>query len=218
MIKYLKLLNGIQFRFFLNIKRRLQEIEWREGNKHNHTSIDIGVKNSKLIQVGKHTYGHLKVEMFGNLDERLIIGNFVSIASGVTFILGGNHQISAFSTYPLKSLLLGNDTLMDAQTKGPIIIEDEVWIGANTIIMSGVTIGENAIIAAGSVVTKNVPAYSIVGGNPAKFIKWRIDEHLIAEKSKINLIDFDTNILKKNHELFYQNLTKDNLEVIKKLL
>lgn len=218
MIKYLKLLNGIRFRFFLNIKRRLQEIEWRERNKHNHTSIDIGVKNSNLIQVGKQTYGHLKVETFGNTDEKLIIGNFVSIASEVTFILGGNHQIRSFSTYPLKSLLLGNDTVMDAQTKGPIIIEDEVWIGANCVIISGVTIGKSAIIAAGSVVTKDVPAFAIVGGNPAKFIKWRIPEELIPERIKYNLIDFDIDVLKKNHDLYYEVLTEDNLEAIKKLL
>lgn len=135
----------------------------------------------------------------------------MSIEKNVQFILGDNHQIDAFTTYPLKAMYLEPCCEQDATTKGAIIIEDEVWLGANSIILSGVTIGKGAIVAAGSVVTKDVPPYTIVGGNPAKFIKNRVPERLIPLMSNVSLNDLDIEKVKQNIDLFYQPLSEDIL-------
>ncbi|WP_208110903.1 CatB-related O-acetyltransferase [Flavobacterium sp. 245] len=214
----MKFLNLIRIEISNSVRGRMQAVQWRLDNKHNFTSLSINVKKSEIIKVGKFSYGELNVEYFGNKDEALHIGNFVSIASNVVFILGGNHQINTFTTYPIKAHFVEKFSEIDAQTKGPIILEDEVWLGSNTIVMSGVTIGKGAIVAAGSVVTKDVPPFSIVGGNPAKFIRWRIPEDLIADRTSINLSDLGMESIKKNIDVLYKTLDLDVINSIKKTL
>ena len=102
------------------------------------------------------SYGLLNILSYSPSNERLQIGNYVSIAPNVLFILGGNHQINTITNFPLYSLLISPNPI-DSESKGLIVIEDEVWIGANATILSGVRIAKGAIIAAGSVVTKDVP-------------------------------------------------------------
>ena len=102
-------------------------------------------------------------------------------------------------------------------TKGAIIIEDEVWLGDDSIILLGVTIGKGAIVAAGSVVTKDVPPYTIVGGNPAKFIKNRVPETLIPLMNEIYLNDLEMEKVKQNIDLFYQPIDEDILMKISSL-
>ncbi|ATA94026.1 CatB-related O-acetyltransferase [Capnocytophaga canimorsus] len=194
----------------------VKKVFWRNKNRHNEVSIG-NVKNIDLVEVGIGSYGNLNVHSFENKKEKLIIGNYVSIADNVTFILGGNHQVNTFSTYPIKAKAIEPFSEDDAQTKGAIVVEDEVWIGTNVTILSGVTIGKGAIVAAGSVVTKNVAPFSVVGGNPARFIKNRIDERLISQRQEINLIDIDLDRVVKNIDLFYKELTEDVLREIEKL-
>lgn len=118
--------------------------------------------------------------------DKLVIGKFCALASGVTFIMGSaNHRMSSISTYPFNVFggAWAENTpshLSQLPFKGDIVIGNDVWIGRNSVIMSGVHIGDGAIIAAYSVVTKNVAPYTIVGGNPATVIKKRFDEELIA--------------------------------------
>ncbi|HAY3540432.1 CatB-related O-acetyltransferase [Elizabethkingia anophelis] len=216
MIKYLKLFNAIRIEILNNFRRRLQSVQWRLDNKHNYTSLSKNVKDSKIIKVGNFSYGEINAESFENKDEKLIIGNFVSIAPNVLFILGGNHQIDTFTCYPLKAQFLEPYCNEDAQTKGPIIVEDEVWIGNNVIVMSGIKIGKGAIVAAGSVVTKDIPPFAIVGGNPAKFIKWRFAEELISKRVEININTIELEIIKQNIDLFYKRLDSDTVDLIKK--
>ena len=117
--------------------------------------------------MGNYTYGKIDINFFTN-KEKLIIGNFCSIADGVKFVTGGNHFADRLLTFPVGSIYnIGKD---DGYTKGPIIVEDDVWIATNALILSGVTIGRGAIVAAGAVVVKDVPPYAIVGGNPAKIL------------------------------------------------
>lgn len=217
MIRYIKLLNLFRSDLLLFYKRSMQKVVWRMQNQHNYTTLSRNVKNAKVIVVGNKSYGTLNVESFENVEEKLTIGNFVSIAPNVYFILGGNHQTSAFTTFPLKAFFFEKYSPWDAATKGPIIVEDEVWIGQNSIVISGVTIGEGAIIATGSVVTKDVKPYSIVGGNPAKFIKWRISEYLIEERKKISVSDISIDQIKDNQNLFYQELNENVLNELGKL-
>lgn len=214
MIRFLKILNLIRFKIILLFRQYLQSVDWRLNNSHNSTNLGKYISDINKIRVGKYSYGEINVESFDNPDEKLIIGNYVSIASKVVFILGGNHQTDTFTPFPLKTRFIKFSPELDAKTKGGIIVEDEVWIGANVIIMSGVKIGKGAVIAAGSVVTKDVEPFSIVGGNPAKFIKWRIPIELIQDRKKINLIDLDIEIIKKDVNLFYEKLDENILKYI----
>ncbi len=118
--------------------------------------------------------------------DRLIIGKFCSLASGVQFIMGSaNHRISSISTYPFNVFggawaELTPPHLSQLPFKGDIVVGNDVWIGRNSVIMPGVHIGDGAIVAAYAVVTRDVAPYTVVGGNPAAFIKKRFDEELIA--------------------------------------
>ncbi|WP_437891711.1 CatB-related O-acetyltransferase [Phytobacter sp. V91] len=131
--------------------------------------------------IGDHTYGRPTV-----LEPKmasLTIGKFCSIAGEVVIILG-NHRINTASTYPFKTLSKhwpGAKTLdvRDHFTNGDVIIGNDVWIGHGSTIMSGISIGDGAVIAANSLVNKNVPPYAIVGGTPARIIRYRHDKDII---------------------------------------
>lgn len=113
--------------------------------------------------------------------EKLIIGKFCQIATGVRFITnGGNHSFAGVSTYPFK--VMGKSwakASMKTVSKGDTIIGNDVWIGNSATIMNGITIGDGAIIGANALVTKDVAPYTIVGGNPAKVIRKRFDDETI---------------------------------------
>lgn len=127
----------------------------------------------------KHVTHHY--EFYG---DKLIIGKFCQIAAGIEFIMNGvNHQMNAASTFPFY-IFEGWDQntpeLHKMPLKGDTIVGNDVWIGQNATILPGVHIGDGAIIGANSVVTKHVEPYSIVAGNPARFIRKRFDEEMIA--------------------------------------
>ncbi len=134
---------------------------------------------------------------YPEFGDKLIIGKFCSIASGTTFIMGpANHRISSVTTYPFH--VFGGlwqertpDHMAQLPFKGDLVIGNDVWIGRESVIMPGVKIGDGAIVAAYSVVTKDVPPYAVVGGNPARLIKKRFDEEMIALLLKIRWWDFD---------------------------
>jgi acetyltransferase-like isoleucine patch superfamily enzyme len=130
--------------------------------------------------VGKHTYG--VPDVFEAHMARLRIGSFCSIARGVSIALG-DHKIGNVSTYPFQRLArhwpeaaaAGTDHV----TKGDVTIGDDVWIGAHAFIGSGVTIGSGAVVGAHSVVVKDVPAYAIVVGNPARIVRFRFPADVV---------------------------------------
>lgn len=137
------------------------------------------------FSIGKWTYGNPEVIRWKD-GGHLTIGKFVSLAGGTTIMLGGDHTTSFVSTFPFKDLwrsavkLPGRET-----TKRDVAIGNDVWIGRNSLILSGVNIGDGAIIGAGSVVTKDVHPYAIVAGNPAKMIRYRFDEKTIERLLKM---------------------------------
>jgi virginiamycin A acetyltransferase len=115
---------------------------------------------------------------FPFVGDKLVIGKFCALARGVKFIMNGaNHKLSGVSTYPFQIFGNGWEKVMpaagDLPYKGDTVVGNDVWIGYEALIMPGVTIGNGAIVAARSVVTADVPAYTIVGGNPAKPIRAR---------------------------------------------
>jgi acetyltransferase-like isoleucine patch superfamily enzyme len=156
---------------------------WRKRNAHNQTVIR-NLFDFEKVRVGQATYGPLNIQEWGHPDEQLNIGHYVSISEGVTFILGGNHPYQGITTFPVKVKYLGH--AKEAQTKGAINVGDDVWLGHNAMVMSGVTISQGAVVAAGSVVAKDVPPYAIVAGNPARVIKYRFPESIIHKLMKIN--------------------------------
>lgn len=123
---------------------------------------------------------------FPFIGDRLIIGKFCAIAKGVQFIMNGaNHKLSGASTYPF--FIFGNGWEKatpqpgELPYKGDTIIGNDVWIGYDALIMPGVNVGNGAIISSRSVVTSDVPAYAVVGGNPAKVIRMRFPADTIAD-------------------------------------
>lgn len=137
-------------------------------------------------------------------NDKLIIGKFCSIACGVKFIFNSaNHTLSSLSTYPFPLFyeeweLKRKDVADSWDNKGDIIIGNDVWIGYEAIILSGVTIGDGAIIGARAVVTKDVPPYTIVGGIPAKPIKKRFSDETISLLLKIKWWDWPKERILKN--------------------
>lgn len=178
---------------------------------HNRTNIQ-NVFNQKLVTVGKGTYGPLYVMTFGN-SERLCIGNYCSIGPQTAFILNADHYTNTVTTYPFKVRIL-HSVSYEGVSKGNIIIDDDVWIGYGAIIMSGVHIGQGAVIAAGAVVTRDVPPYAVVGGSPAKILKYRFSKEVIDEIVKLDFSLFDKKFTEKHINDLYTEVRKDNINEI----
>lgn len=185
---------------------------WRKLNKHNET-VAMRMFDRDKVSVGNYTYGHLNVFEWGMIEERLQIGNFVSIAEGVKFILGGNHSTDSYSTFPF-SAKAGLEAGIDAKSKGAIVVNDDVWIGLDVVILSGVTIGRGAVIAAGSIVTRDVQPYAIVAGNPAKFVKYRLSQDEIKVASKIDFNKIKVELIDENNVHILYSRPKE-VELIK---
>lgn len=156
-------------------------------------------KYYRLRMVDKYCYFGGRVDVASNLIAKeysfignnciicpnVKIGRYTMLAANVS-ILGGDHII----TNPASPIIFSGRPKMETTTIG-----DDVWIGSNTIIMAGVTIGNGSIIGAGSIVTKDIPAYSICAGNPAKYIRKRFsDEEILIHKNmlkdKFNSINY----------------------------
>lgn len=168
------------------------------------TKAVIFLKNfitNPLIRVGDYTYydGKDHPETFETENVifartcTLTIGKFCQLAYGTKFILSdSNHQMSGFSTYPF--FIFGKmaegcpeweDYEVDLPSKGNTSVGNDVWFGHESCILPGVTIGDGAIIGAKSVVTKDVPPYTIVGGNPAKILRKRFEDETLKQLLRI---------------------------------
>ncbi len=152
---------------------------FEDPSKANHRKL-----GNSTIEIGRFSYGYenMEVREWGE-GANLTIGSFCSIAHAIRVFLGGNHRIDWASTYPFghifKSQLGGQGIVGHPLSSGDIVIGNDVWLGAGATIMSGVSIGNGAVIAANATVIKDVEPYEIVGGNPAKHIKYRFDGAII---------------------------------------
>ncbi len=186
---------------------------------------------SPLIEVGEFTYyddpddatafeTRNVLHHYG--PERLIIGKFCAIATGVQFIMNGaNHRMSGPSTYPFP--IMGGawaehmDLVTALPNRGDTIIGNDVWIGAHATIMPGVRVGNGAIISTHSVVTKDVPDYAIVGGNPAHLIRLRFDEADVAKLLDAAWWHWPLEAITDNIRVIADGTANDLAEIAKRL-
>uniref|UniRef100_UPI00404A7D76 xenobiotic acyltransferase family protein n=1 Tax=Flavobacterium sp. TaxID=239 RepID=UPI00404A7D76 len=160
-----------------------------------------GATLSGNIQMGRYS------SLWGpNLDiisgnQQVTIGNFCSIARNVTFQTY-NHNHKKLTTYFIGRNLFNEKWENETVSKGDVIIENDVWIGAHCVILGGITIGNGAVIAANSVVNKDIPPFAIVAGTPAKIIGYRFDDLAIKEIQDLQWWDWSLEKLEKNKHLF----------------
>lgn len=131
-------------------------------------------------EVGRGTYGEPKIRRWDS-PATLTVGSFCSIAKGVVIFLGGNHRTDWITTYPFTVFRESARHITGyPATRGDVVIGNDVWIGTGAMILSGVRIGNGAVIGAMAVVTRDVPPYSIVAGNPAQVVRMRFKEDEIS--------------------------------------
>jgi len=142
---------------------------------------------------GAGTYGDLTVLDWGE-GATLTMGAYTSIGTGVTVMLGGEHRTDWVTTYPFSVFWdAAKEIKGHPRSKGDVVIGNDVWIANDARIMSGVTISDGAVVGAGAVVTKDVPAYAIVAGNPSRVVKFRFDERTIERLLAIKWWDWEPN-------------------------
>lgn len=155
------------------------------------------------VTIGTGTYGvGEKTVLLFRDDDRVVIGKYCSIAFGVTVVASGEHNYKGIANFPLAAVLQG-DVDRDTFSKGTVRIGNDVWIGANATILSGVEIGDGAVIAAGAVVTESVPPYAIAGGVPARVIKYRFPAETIEHLLRIRWWDWPADRISQDMEWFY---------------
>lgn len=140
------------------------------------------------MSTGKYTYGKPNIHQWGE-GKKLTVGNFCSIGGNCNVYTGGNHRTDWVTTYPFGHIHQKKFNKFNGKghpsTKGDVVIGNDVWIGDNVTIMSGITIGDGVVIANNSHVIKDVKPYSLIGGNPAKFIKYRFNQEQIKKLLQI---------------------------------
>lgn len=175
-------------------------------NVINDVSITVGdytMYNDFVHDPREFQFNNVLYHYYINKD-RLVIGKFCSIACGAKFIFtSANHALGSLSTYPFP--IFYDEWALDAvnvtdawDNKGDIVVGNDVWIGYETVILSGVTIGDGAIIGARAVVTKDVPPYTIVAGVPARPIRKRFDEETIARLEQLRWWDWPEDEIRRN--------------------
>jgi acetyltransferase-like isoleucine patch superfamily enzyme len=167
------------YRYIKNKKRAKQDV----NKDKDRIEIISGVE----VKVGKFTYGTewVNILKWSDSDLHVEIGRFCSISYGLRIFTGGNHRKDWITTYPFGHVPPTSEFILPVkghpQCNLPVIIENDVWIGRDVTLMSGVTIGNGAVIAANSHVVRSIPPYAIAGGNPAKIIGYRFDDGLISK-------------------------------------
>lgn len=191
---------------FYSLSKQLFKRKWRKLNPKNFTNAE-DLFDPECVDVGDYTYGGLRVLTYSK-NNKLKIGRFCSIAQEVMFVLSADHYINHISSYPYKVWIMQEK--QEGVSKGDIIVDDDVWVGFRSTILSGVHIGQGAVIAAGSVVTKDIPPYAIVGGVPAKIIKYRFSPDMITELLKIDYSKLTEDAIRQHINDLYVELKDIN--------
>lgn len=204
-------------------------------NEYKTSCFVKNVVKAPNVQIGDYTYYDDSVAPtdfeknnilfnYPEFGEKLIIGKFCQIASGTKFIMGpANHRLCSVTTYPFN--VFGGaftentpDHVSQLPHKGDTVVGNDVWFGRESVIMPGVKIGDGAIIAAYSVVAKDVEPYTLVGGNPARFIKKRFSDELTGLLLRLKWWDFQGEKLAEILPLLCDSDLQKVVEEIKKIL
>jgi len=177
------------------------------------TIIHKSIVSGKNISIGNNTSIAYQTLILNQSENNLTIGNFCSIAP-YCCIYGHNHNHQTLTTYYARQRIFKEDAGIDAISKGDTIIGNDVWIGTQSVVVSGIKIGDGAVVAAHSTVTSDIPPYAIVGGSPAKIIKYRFSDDIIKKLLEIQWWHWDIEKIKRNKHLFYGDLTLEKLNNI----
>jgi virginiamycin A acetyltransferase len=165
-----------------------------------------------VIKVGRYSVINGPNTDFYSELHPIVIGSFCSIARNVSF-QEFTHYSDRVTTHLISKHIFKNSN-KDIFSKGPIEVGNDVWIGAHSVVLSGVKIGNGAIVASNSVVNKDIPPYAIVGGSPVKIIKYRFEDEIIELLENIKWWDWNIEKILKNEKLFNQRLSLDILKNI----
>ncbi len=174
-----------------------KDVEIGEGTTFYDTPLVFG-----KVKIGRYTsINGPGTRICSNIND-VEIKAFCSIASNV-IIQEYYHNTALPTTYNILSQVIKDkDAGLQVTSKGKVILEEDVWVGSNACILSGVTIGRGSVIGAGAVVTKDIPPYSVAAGNPCKVIKSRFDQNTIAELEASRWWEWSEDEIKKNAEFF----------------
>lgn len=153
--------------------------------------------NYSSYRIGKGTFGNPRIEKWKINCGNLEIGSFCSFARGVTIFLGGDHH-TEWVTTSVAEAYCGMKGYPQCRTDGDVIIGNDVWVGTEAFILSGLKIGDGAVIGARAVVAKDVPPYSVVVGNPARVVKKRFSDDIINKLLKIKWWEWEDDKIKEN--------------------
>lgn len=175
--------------------------------------INSGNHRYQLISIGKKSYISQAMLDWGSIRSNVLIGRYTSIAHRVVFEIGLNHNHNEVSSYPFRDFDAANDPGNEdvnhfyENNHYQIIIGNDVWIGEGVKILGGVHIGNGAVIGMGAVVTKDVPPYSVVVGNPAHVVKYRFDEDTIKKLEEIKWWNWDEGTIESARQEMADSVT-----------
>lgn len=142
------------------------------------------------VPIGRGSYGDLRIQRWRG--TQLTIGAYCSFAEGVRILLGGEHRMDWVTTYPFNVFNpAARHITGHPRSKGDVVIGSDVWVGTEALILSGVTIGDGAVIGARAVVARDVPPYAVASGNPARVVKYRFSEDIIARLLQVEWWTWD---------------------------
>lgn len=169
----------VRLKIFEKLSRKLQLRKIRRMPVHERGRARFMLEYHGKYEFGFASYGLPAVEDW-NEGSTLRVGAFCSFALGVRILLGGQHRADWGSTYPFPAMFPELGHIKDYSiSRGDVVIGSDVWICTDATILSGVSIGHGAIVAAGAVVTRDVPPYAIVAGNPARLVRFRFPPDVV---------------------------------------
>ncbi|HEX2893691.1 MAG TPA: CatB-related O-acetyltransferase [Marmoricola sp.] len=192
---------------------------WRRISRGERLERFEGLKAAGRLKYGVASYGVPTIIDHPHENCSLCVGNYTSISPDSTIVLGGEHPTDRLTTFPLRIILNIPGAWHDgfpAESRDTIIGSD-VWVGARATILSGARIGNGAVVAAGSLVAQDVPSYAVVGGVPARVIRFRFNADVISQLEELAWWDWPEHTIREAAEVLSGHLEADSLARLRDL-